>query len=896
MKILRFLFAFFLLALTVNVMSQRDDTGYSLKWEENFNGTELNTDVWNYETQVGVWNTEANKELQHYRQENVAVGPDGEGNNALIITAKKEIYNGYQFTSGRIQSRGKLGVQFGKIEARIKLPTLADGLWPAFWMLGTKNVWPASGEIDILEAGHAIGIAQGKQSSTLNGALHWQHEGSVASYATGYNQDGKDAPAGTNLYQYNTFTMYWTPGRIEMYLNDETSPYFAMDITGADAEEFRDFAHYFVLNLAVGGSFPGILNPADITAPLPAHMYVDYIKVYQKEGEGMVQVTPPAAPPTGESYGILSENPAIVDKLVFDDLATTLQIWDNSLVALEGVQPVYEGEEAFAFRAPAARTWFGFGANAANGLDLSHFENGYLHLALRTTATNNFWIGIGDQNGKEGKIEFNNGSDPYGFLRNGTWQRISIPVSALKAGGLDMSLLANVFMLGGTGAISHILVDDIYFSNSPTALAVTLNPGRDGDVILPTRPKIVANQYGIFTENPNITTKFLIDDLKGHIYSWDNTVGFNYSAPYDGEEVIALASQGSAGWWGFGIHDDEASDLSHFNDGYLHAMVKTTSDKSFKIVIKGANSTKAEFFFAVGSDPAGFARDGEWHRVSFPFPATMDLSIVAVPFSVSQGVNAPFVIEDLAFDDIYYSLSATALENPNLYVDGGGGPDLSRWSTWFGDGGAGSAAYGGEQEVAVTVSNAGWAEHSAQLFIDGLNLPDGDYVIRFKAKALAARNINVNVGKGLDVDPWFVEFMPQKNYALTTEWQSFTHYFTKSNASYNDGKLVFELGLVEGGGTLATTVFFNEVSLTSANSTGFATNEAASFRLSSNPVKDILEIEAEAGLYLSLYNISGQLVRSVLTTGAVTTVEVASLPRGLYILKGEAGVLKVSLR
>ena len=287
MKILRFLSAFFLLALTVNVMSQRDDTGYSLKWEENFNGTELNTDVWNYETQVGVWNTEANKELQHYRQENVAVGPDGEGNNALIITAKKEIYNGYQFTSGRIQSRGKLGVQFGKIEARIKLPTLADGLWPAFWMLGTKNVWPASGEIDILEAGHAIGIAQGKQSSTLNGALHWQHEGSVASYATGYNQDGKDAPAGTNLYQYNTFTMYWTPGRIEMYLNDETSPYFDMDITGADAEEFRDFAHYFVLNLAVGGSFPGILNPAEISAPLPAQMYVDYIKVYQKEGEGI---------------------------------------------------------------------------------------------------------------------------------------------------------------------------------------------------------------------------------------------------------------------------------------------------------------------------------------------------------------------------------------------------------------------------------------------------------------------------------------------------------------------------------------------------------------------------------------------------------------------------------
>ena len=110
---------------------------YQLVWEDNFDGTTLNADVWNVETQVGIWNTGSNRELQHYRAENVSVGPDGFGNNALILTAKREVYNGYQFTSGRVNTRHKVAARYGKIEARIKLPVLANGLWPAFWTLGT---------------------------------------------------------------------------------------------------------------------------------------------------------------------------------------------------------------------------------------------------------------------------------------------------------------------------------------------------------------------------------------------------------------------------------------------------------------------------------------------------------------------------------------------------------------------------------------------------------------------------------------------------------------------------------------------------------------------------------------------------------------------------------------
>lgn len=699
MKNYRGLFSCLLLIWTFGTQAQ-----YQLVWEEQFEGTSLNTDVWNYETGVGVWNTGANAELQHYRAENVAVGPDGEGNSALIITARRENFNAYAFTSGRIQTRGKVGVKYGKIEARIKLPVLENGLWPAFWMLGTQNGWPASGEIDILEAGHAEGIANSQQERTLNGALHWQHEGNYAGYGPQWT-----APEGTNLYDYNTFTLSWTPTTIQMFLNDMEEPYFKMNITGADAEEFRDWPHYFVINLAVGGSFPGITNPAAITAPFPAQMFVDYIKVYQREDEGELVVSPPVTPP---------------------------------------VTP------------PAGET------------------------------------------------------------------------------------------------------------------------------------------YGIYTENPNVDTSLLIDDLNGHIYIWENTLGALSSAPYDGEEVLAFASQGSAGWWGFGVHDDAAADLSHFADGYLHFAVKTTSAESFRIEISGANGTKGHLGFVAGSDPSGFVRDGAWHQVSFPLAPLvaggLDLSAVPIPFSVTQAGSSTS-ITDLAFDDIVYSVHAEAPHNPNLYQGGDEEePEAPRWDLWTGDGGVAQVTYGGEQEAAVTVIEAGWADHSVQLFIDDLALPDGDYVLTFKAKALAARNINVNVGKGLDVDPWFVAFMEQETFALTSQWQSFTHTFTKNNA-YNDGKLVFELGNVAGSGSLLTTVQLDEVQLVPAVSTALTESEVKAPRLLSNPAREVLEVVAVPQQLIQLYSVGGQLLRSVVAAPGVTGIAVGELPRGLYILKVQGTALKVVL-
>ncbi|MDG5799284.1 family 16 glycosylhydrolase [Marinilabiliaceae bacterium ANBcel2] len=639
---------------------------YELVWEDTFEDSSLNTDYWNYETSEGIWNTGANQELQHYRSENVEVGLDDEDNEALIITAKEEEYEGYQFTSGRINTRGKVAAKYGRIEARIKLPEVADGLWPAFWTLGVENSWPACGEIDILEAGHAEGIANGQQERTFNGALHWDYQGTHAMHS-----DNALTPEDVSLYEYNTFALEWTPDRIEMFLNDSEEPYFAMDITGDDAEEFRSWPHYLILNLAVGGSFPGITNPNDITTPLPAKMYVDYVRIYQREGEGQLQITAPIDPPEEDYFGIFTENPSIDDKLQIDDMVSSVQIWENTLYPLDNA-PSYDGDEVLAFYAPANRTWFGFGINTLNGIDMSHFSNGYLNFALRTDDDVDFYVGVGGADDAEGTVNFNYGDNSYGFTRDGTWQEVSIPLSDLIDDGLDISRVENLFMLGSSsGSITNILVDDIYYSVSGEGVEnPNLNTDRDDAIEMPDN-SIVADYYGVFTENPNISQYLSIDDVTGHIYIWENTLQFIDSDPYDGYEVISYTSVDGPGWWGFGIHNDEAHDLTHFENGTIAFSVKTTSQEDFNIEIHGAGESVGIIPFNYGDDPYGLIRDGEWHRIVVPLnDVDIDLSAVGIPFAASgSSVSA------IAFDDIIYTVDANQPDNPAVGVSNGNGND-----------------------------------------------------------------------------------------------------------------------------------------------------------------------------------------------------------------------------
>ncbi|MHB9143257.1 MAG: glycoside hydrolase family 16 protein, partial [Paludibacter sp.] len=119
-----------------NYTKQISTGDYNLVWQDNFDGNTLDEkNNWNIEVNG---NGGGNSELQYYRRENISVGPEPvSGANCLIITGKKENYLGKTCTSGRLTTQNKVTFQYGKLEARIKLPKTANGLWPAFWMLGT---------------------------------------------------------------------------------------------------------------------------------------------------------------------------------------------------------------------------------------------------------------------------------------------------------------------------------------------------------------------------------------------------------------------------------------------------------------------------------------------------------------------------------------------------------------------------------------------------------------------------------------------------------------------------------------------------------------------------------------------------------------------------------------
>ena len=271
-----------------------ESDGYKLVWQDLFDDGQLNPLRWNIEVNG---DGGGNSELQYYTdsERNVHVGDDGEGNGCLILTARREDYKNKKFTSGRLNSMNFVTFTHGKIEASIKLPKTANGLWPAFWMMGNdwQSVgWPKCGETDILEMGNSEGIKNGVQDRFFNGACHWGAGWPNASYANSSTrsyslQDG----------EFHLYTCIWDEKEIKMYVDLDKmpvqTPYYKIDISQVDPSNEWVAGNYFhkdnfiIFDLAVGGNFTGIHSADDITAlndgnGQQASMYINYVKIYQK--------------------------------------------------------------------------------------------------------------------------------------------------------------------------------------------------------------------------------------------------------------------------------------------------------------------------------------------------------------------------------------------------------------------------------------------------------------------------------------------------------------------------------------------------------------------------------------------------------------------------------------
>jgi beta-glucanase (GH16 family) len=238
---------------------------YELVWADEFDSTGFPDPAkWTFE--VGN-NNGANNEWQYYK----ANDKDNcwADNGRLVITAIKEDYGGQHYTSARLNTKAKAEFTYGKIEARLKLP-YGQGIWPAFWTLGgniDQVSWPACGEIDIMEL---IGGA-GYNDRTAYGTPHWAlANGSHAQYGGSETLD-----SGKYNDAFHIFSVEWTSQSLKWFMDGVQ--FHVMTITGTDFSEFK-LDHFIILNLAVGGDWPGY---PDGTTVFPQKFEIDYVRVYQ---------------------------------------------------------------------------------------------------------------------------------------------------------------------------------------------------------------------------------------------------------------------------------------------------------------------------------------------------------------------------------------------------------------------------------------------------------------------------------------------------------------------------------------------------------------------------------------------------------------------------------------
>jgi beta-glucanase (GH16 family) len=246
-------------------VSASNYTGMNLAWSDEFNGKTLNASNWTYETGGSGW---GNNELEYYTSSNMNSFLTG---GYLVIEARKETVGTNNYTSARLISKDKKTFTYGRIDIRAKLPK-GQGLWPAIWMLG-NNIsqsgygWPACGEIDIMEL---LGNNYQKVYSTV----HWGQ----------YNTSSHDSKGGNytlstgNFYDtFHVFSMQWDATKM-VFMVDEINILTANKSDMTTGTYPFDKPFFFILNVAVGGTWPG--NP-DVSTIFPQRMIVDYVRVFQ---------------------------------------------------------------------------------------------------------------------------------------------------------------------------------------------------------------------------------------------------------------------------------------------------------------------------------------------------------------------------------------------------------------------------------------------------------------------------------------------------------------------------------------------------------------------------------------------------------------------------------------
>ena len=474
-----------------------------LIWEENFN----DLDNWIKITGNGSWGW-GNGELEYYKEENVSISPipGDPNNNALHITAKSESGpditdqwgNPLFYTSGKVISKSNVSIKYGVVEARVRVPNLDVGGWPAVWLLGTSNYsWPRNGELDMMEMGSSQSFrnlhdnhngGNGLNNSNVNqvvgaNAIFYSDAALTADNPSGAASISWD-PNDENCrpyYNYENplndrfviYRMYWDSESIRFTIIDneiEYDLYVEPLSINAESDEFQN-PFYLIANLAIGGLFTDAnylgSNGLPISMPMPANMYIDYIKVFEWNNQGHVHLGPPDT--QGESLGLFTDNTSTNSSLI-PEIDSHIYVWENTLT--DGSIPSFEGENGISWTTTGAG-WFGAGIMSIQPANLSNFSDGFLKFRIKIPQNISFQIGIIDAWGNQSYVDFPASQTTYGLVRDGNWGQASIPINDIRGELIDLRMLSYEFVILEVNGVScEFALDDIYWDGGISEILI----------------------------------------------------------------------------------------------------------------------------------------------------------------------------------------------------------------------------------------------------------------------------------------------------------------------------------------------------------------------------------------------------------------------------------------
>jgi hypothetical protein len=414
--------------------------------------------------------------------------------------------------------------------------------------------------------------------------------------------------------------------------------FWAMDITDPTMSELRSNKFYIVLNLAVGSPNFGMTSADQADGPMPQKMFVDYVRVYPN-GSSIVQ-DEVAAQPHGK-LGILADGTPTDSQV---DLATgaSLYLWNN-LVAVTGAPAA--GATSIAVQTQT-NSWFGFGYAATKRRNLLNFAAGYLNFSVKTTSADAFKVGINGGNDGDAWVSFTNGSDPSGFVRDGQWHKVSIPMTRFL--GADFTDIRQFFMVASDDTNGlHVTAgqkyefDEVYWSeNAPENIV---------------RP--AGTRFGVFTERACDAGSFS-PTTDGQVLVWNKANGaLTPGVPFEGASALTFFAPG-AQWYGLGYAPAKLHDLGAFTKGHLHIALKipasTTTDLKIGIKSPGGPAVRESWIkFKRGADPYGMVRDGQYHELLIPAADFSNSDFSAISQLLMLAGDGP---ASVGYDDVYWTV------------------------------------------------------------------------------------------------------------------------------------------------------------------------------------------------------------------------------------------------